>query len=330
MKILITGGAGYIGSTVASACLDAGHEPIILDDLSSGRVEFTEGRTFYRGDIADRALVERIVAEQGVPDAVIHCAARIIVPESVAEPLSYYETNVGKTLDLLDVLLDLGIPRFLFSSSASIYAPGEDFVVDETSPTAPGSPYAMTKLMVENVLADVSRATDLRVLSLRYFNPVGTDPQLRTGQQLEKPTHVMGKLLEAHFGGVPFTVTGTDWPTRDGSGIRDFIHVWDLARAHVAAVEQFDRATATEAYRPINLGTGTGTTVKELVAAFQQGTGQELDVQFGPARPGDVAGAYTRTDTAREVLGWQAELSDAEAIRDAIAWIDRRKELLGY
>ena len=330
MKVLITGGAGYIGSTVVSACLDAGHEPIILDDLSTGRSEFTDGRTFYRGDIADRDLVRQIVAEQGRPDALIHCAARIVVPESVAEPLSYYETNVGKTLDLLDVVIELGIERFLFSSSASIYAPGEDFVVDEKSPTAPGSPYATTKLMVENVLADVSRATDLRVLSLRYFNPVGTDPKLRTGQQLEKPSHVMGKLLEAHFAGVPFTVTGTDWPTRDGSGIRDFIHVWDLARAHVAAVEQFDEATASEPYQAINLGTGTGTTVKELVTAFQEGAGQELDVQYGPARPGDVAGAYTRTDKARAMLGWQAELSDADGIRDAIAWIDRRKELLGY
>lgn len=330
MKVLITGGAGYIGSTVVSACLDAGHQPIILDDLSTGREEFTEGRTFYRGDIADRDLVARIVAEQGVPDALIHCAARIVVPESVAEPLAYYETNVGKTLDLLDAVIELGIERFLFSSSASIYAPGEDFQVDESSPTAPGSPYAMTKLMVENVLADVSRASVLRVLSLRYFNPVGTDPQLRTGQQLEKPSHVMGKLLEAHFAGVPFTVTGTDWPTRDGSGIRDFIHVWDLARAHVAAVERFDQATATESYQVINLGTGTGTTVKELVAAFEEGAGQQLDVQYGPPRPGDVAGAYTRTDRARTVLGWRAELSDADAIRDAIAWIDRRKELLGY
>lgn len=330
MKVLITGGAGYIGSTVASACLDAGHHPVILDDLSTGRAEFVADRDFFQGDIADAALLDQVFAAHPDIDAVIHCAAKIIVPESVAEPLNYYETNVGKTIDLLQMIIDRGVTRFLFSSSASIYAAGDDFVVTEESATAPQSPYAMTKLMVENILSDTAAATALRVLSLRYFNPVGTDPQLRTGQQLEHPSHVMGKMLDAYGRGVPFMITGVDWPTRDGSAIRDYIHVWDLARAHVAAIENFDSATAENPYVAINLGTGTGTTVKELLAAFVEGSGQQIEVVEGPPRPGDAVGAYTKTEKAQSLLGWKAELTDADSVRDALRWLEKRPQVLGY
>ena len=329
MEILITGGAGYIGSTVASACLDAGHDVVILDDLSAGRREFVADRPFYDGDIADGDLIDRICAEHHI-DAVVHCAAKIVVPESVSEPYLYYENNVGKTLDLLAALHRNQVNRLVFSSSASIYAPNADFVVTEESPLAPASPYAATKHMMERIFSDIAAATDLRVLSLRYFNPIGTDPQLRTGQQIEHPTHVMGKLLDAWLEGSTFTVTGADWPTRDGSGIRDFIHVWDLAMAHVAAIEKFDDVTATEPAVAINIGTGAGVTVKELAAAFEEGTGRKLDIVLGPARPGDTAGVYTVSDRAASLLGWHAEFSIAEAVRDAVAWLPRRKELLGY
>ncbi|SDL10001.1 UDP-glucose 4-epimerase GalE [Tessaracoccus oleiagri] len=329
MKILITGGAGYIGSTVASASEDAGHDVVILDDFSTGRREFLRGRTSYEGDIADEALLARIFTEHRI-DAVVHCAARIVVPESVADPLGYYENNVSKTVTLLQALERHGVGRFLFSSSASIYAPDEQFVVTEESPLAPGSPYARTKYVVELILEDFTKASDVRVLSLRYFNPIGTDPQLRSGQQLEKPTHVLAKLLEAWSNKETFTVTGVDWPTRDGSGIRDFIHVWDLARAHVAALEGFDAATAERPYEVFNIGTGNGVTVKELAASFEQITGDPLAVQFGPPRPGDVAGVYTVSSKAKDVLGWEAQLSELDAVRDAIAWLPKRKEMLGY
>ncbi len=329
MEILITGGAGYIGSTVASACLDAGHDVVILDDFSAGRREFVADRPFYDGDIADGDLIDRICSEHHI-DVVVHCAAKIVVPESVSEPHLYYENNVGKTLDLLAALRRNGVNRLVFSSSASIYAPDENFVVTEESPLAPASPYAATKFMMERIFADIAAATDLNVLSLRYFNPIGTDPQLRTGQQIEHPTHVMGKLLDAWLEGSTFTVTGTDWPTRDGSGIRDFIHVWDLAKAHVAAIERFDEVTADNPDVAINIGTGAGVTVKELAAAFEEGTGRKLDIVFGPPRPGDTAGVYTVSDRAATLLGWHAELSIADAVRDAVAWIPRRKELLGY
>ncbi len=329
MLVLITGGAGYIGSTVASACEDAGHQVVILDDFSTGRREFIGDRTLYEGDIADAALLDRIFSEQSI-DAVVHCAAKIVVPESVSDPLGYYENNVAKTLVVLGAMERNGVKRFLFSSSASIYAPDENFQVTEASPLQPGSPYARTKYMVEMVLEDFTRASDVKVASLRYFNPIGTDPKLRSGQQLEHPTHVLAKLLEAWSQKRTFTVTGVDWPTRDGSGIRDFIHVWDLARAHVAALEGFDKATADSAYEVFNIGTGNGVTVKELAAAFETISGDPLDLQFGEPRPGDVAGVYTVSTKARDVLGWEAQLTEEDAVRDAIAWLPVRKELLGY
>ncbi|MCT1458079.1 UDP-glucose 4-epimerase GalE [Aestuariimicrobium sp. p3-SID1156] len=330
MKVLITGGAGFIGSTIASACLDAGHEVVILDDFSAGRREFVLDRPLVEGDIGDRELLDRTFAEHK-PDAVVHCAAKIIVPESVEQPLSYYENNVAKTVTLLQAMDAAGINRLLFSSSASIYATEANFQVTEDSGLAPNSPYATTKYMMEIVLRDTAAATDIRVMSLRYFNPIGADPQMRTGLQIAKPTHVLGKMLEAWLNKDTFTVTGVDWPTRDGSGIRDYIHVWDLAKAHVAALENFDQVTSAEnPYQVINIGTGKGSTVKELVQAFEDATGEPLRTVDGPSRPGDVAGAYTVSTRAKDLLGWQTELTEAQAIKDAIQWLDIRRERLGY
>lgn len=330
MKVLITGGAGYIGSTIASACEDAGHEVVILDDFSTGRREFVGNRPVYEGDYADRSLLNRLFTEHAI-DAVVHCAAKIIVPESVVDPLSYYENNVTKTISLLHAMRVNFVTRLLFSSSASIYAPNEDFIVTEESPLSPGSPYARTKFMIEMILEDAVHAShDLAVLSLRYFNPIGTDPKMRSGQQLAKPSHVLAKLLEAWSNDEEFTVTGVEWPTRDGSGIRDFIHVWDLALAHVAALEHFDEATAENRYQVFNIGTGNGTTVKELAASFEEISGKPLRVKYGPPRPGDVAGVYTTSTKAKEILGWEAQLSEAEAVRDAINWLPERRQMLGY
>lgn len=329
MRILITGGAGYIGSTVGSACMEAGHEVVVLDDLSAGRREFVADRKFYQGDVADQQLLDTIFSENSI-DAVVHCAAKIIVPESVSAPLAYYDNNVGKTVKLLQAMARNDVNRILFSSSASIYATDAQFKVSEDSALDPGSPYATTKFMVEYILRDAAHASDLRALSLRYFNPIGSDPKLRSGQQIEHPSHVLGKMIDAWMDKSTFTVTGVDWPTRDGSGIRDYIHVWDLARAHVAAVEHLDEVTAEDPYQVFNIGTGNGVTVKELVDAFQEGTGQPLNVLYGPPRPGDVAGAYTVSHRAKDLLGWSPELTPADGIRDAIAWLPERKKILGY
>ncbi|WP_317447323.1 NAD-dependent epimerase/dehydratase family protein [Streptomyces collinus] len=220
VKVLIAGGAGYIGSTVASACLDAGITPVILDSLVRGRREFTEGRAFYEGDIADGPLVDRIFSDHPEIAAVVHCAALIVVPESVADPIGYYEANVAKSLAFVSHLHRNGCDRLIFSSSASIYRSEDGSPVDEDSPLAPQSPYARSEAVCEEMFADIALAGP-RVLSLRYFNPVGADPELRTGLQLKRPSHALGVLIQAHQEGHPFPITGTDYPTRDGSGIRD-------------------------------------------------------------------------------------------------------------
>lgn len=333
MKVLITGGAGYIGSTIASALKDKGHIPILLDSLVTGQRAFTVDHIFYQGDIADRGLLEHIVTEHPDLHATIHCAALIVVPESVEQPYLYYRENVCKSLELFSNLEQLGYPRVVFSSSASIYDAVPGFKVTEASPLRPQSPYARTKFMMEMMLEDVSRATSLRSIALRYFNPIGADPKMRSGIHVREPSHVLGKLVDTALGKIPeFTITGISWPTRDGSGIRDYIHVWDLAQAHVKAVEQFDQVLAKtgNTYEVINLGSGDGVTVKELVAAFERVYGQTINKREAPPRPGDVAGAYANADKALELLGWKTEHSIDQAIESALEWAKRRKEVLGY
>ncbi|MCB5911054.1 UDP-glucose 4-epimerase GalE [Streptomyces pinistramenti] len=329
MKILISGGAGYIGSTIASACLDAGIHPVILDNLATGRREFTRDRDFYEGDIADGALVDRVFAEHPDIEAVVHCAALIVVPDSVADPVGYYTNNVAKSLSFVSHLLRNGCQRMIFSSSASIYrTDGDSFTVDEASPHAPQSPYARTKAVCEAMFADIAATQPLKILSLRYFNPIGADPKMRTGLQLRRPSHALGKLIEAHDEGVPFTVTGTDWPTRDGSGIRDYIHVWDLAAAHIAALQRFDTVLADATSTAVNLGTGTGTTVFELATAFNAAVDTPITIEHGPRRPGDVAGAYTLSDRAGTLLDWHPQYSIAEGIRHSLDWVAERDRIL--
>ncbi len=333
MKVLLTGGAGYIGSITATALENAGHQPVILDSLLSGPEVFASGRTFYRGDIADRGLLRRIVEEHPDIDCTIHLAARIVVTESVSMPYTYYRENVAKSLELFDELTQLGKPRVVFSSSASVYAEVEDFEVFEDSPTAPTSPYARTKLMMEVMLQDLARASDLRAVILRYFNPIGSDPDLRYGMYVREPSHVLGQLVLAAQGRRDaFQITGTDYPTRDGTGLRDYIHVWDLALAHVAAVEGFGRALdrAAAPSTIVNLGTGRGVTVRELVAAVEAVLGQPVPVREAPRRDGDATGAFANVDRARDWLGWSAQSSLTEAVASTFAWVAKRQQILGY
>lgn len=329
MKILIAGGAGYIGSTIASACVDSGITPIILDNLVTGRRQFAAGREFYEGDIADGPLIDRIFIEHSNIDAVIHCAALIVVPDSVADPVGYYRSNVSKSLEFVAHLLRNGCERMIFSSSASIYGAGPDLTVDECSPINPQSPYSRTKAVCEEMLADIAAAQPLRVLSLRYFNPIGADPKMRTGLQLRWPSHVLGKMIQAQEEGTRFQITGTDYPTRDGSGIRDYVHVWDLAAAHVAALDRFDTLfTDTNGSTVINLGTGTGTTVRELLDTFNSVVSVPIVARDATRRPGDSVGAFTRSDRAHKLLAWQAQHSLAEGILHSLHWAAIRDEFL--
>jgi UDP-glucose 4-epimerase len=333
MKVLVTGGAGYIGSTTAKALEQAGHTPVILDSLLTGPRAFARDRIFYEGDIADRDLVARVAEEHPDLGCTIHMAARIVVPESVQQPYEYYRDNVTRSLELFDQLVRVGKPRVLFSSSASLYATVEGFEVTEESPLAPTSPYARTKQVMEMALTDIAAATDLRAVILRYFNPIGSDPDLESGIYAREPSHVLGQLVMAARGQQDaFTITGTEHPTRDGTGIRDYIHVWDLARAHVQAVERFDTVLESvgSPSTVLNVGTGSGVTVRELVAAFEKVYGRQVPVREAPPRPGDAIGAFANVDKARDVLGWTSSLSIEDGIASALAWGDKRKEILGY
>ena len=333
MKVLITGGAGFIGSTIASACADSGIEPLILDDLSTGLRSFAARFSFYEGDYGDRRLLRRVFNDHPDIDAVVHCAAKIVVPESTRMPLAYYANNVSNLIPFLEELMRSGCRRLVFSSTAAMYEPAPDLVVHEGSNIQPASPYAASKVMAERILADLAATTDLQVLALRYFNPIGADPELRTGLQVPNPPHALGMMFHARQMKRPFTITGTQWQTRDGSGLRDYIHVWDLALAHIAALARFvdvmlSADTAGRHYDVINLGTGRGTTVFELLGAFQRVVGEPIDVVPGPPRPGDVIGCYTSAEKARRLLGWTTQLTIEDAVTHSLAWHDKLPAVL--
>lgn len=336
MKVLITGGAGYIGSTICSALVDHGHTPIILDSLVTGQEAFTRGHIFYEGDIADRDVVAQVLIDHPDIEATIHCAALIVVPESVTKPYEYYRENVVKSMDFFYQLAELGYPRVVFSSSAAIYDVVPGFMVTEESPLKPNSPYSRTKYMMEMVLKDFSHAYGMKGIALRYFNPIGADPQMRSGMHIKEPSHILGRLVAVALGEAPvFHITGTDWPTRDGTGIRDYIHVWDLALAHIKAVEKFDTVIAADAdratpYAVINLGTGKGVTVREMVDAFEHVYGKKINKKDMPPRPGDVAGAYANANKALDLLDWEAQLPIKKGIEDALKWGEIRDEILGF
>jgi UDP-glucose 4-epimerase len=333
MKILVTGGAGYVGSITAAALEEYGHTPIILDSLLSGPHIFTQHRVFYEGDIADRHLIRKIVTEHPDIECTIHMAARVVVPESVAFPYEYYRDNVAKSLELFDELVRLQKPRVVFSSSASVYAPAKDFEVFEDSPLNPLSPYARTKQVMEMILADLAASTHLRAIILRYFNPIGSDPYLRSGVHVRAPSHVLGQIVMAARGQrEAFMVTGIDYPTRDCTGLRDYIYVWDLAVAHVHAVERFDEVLEQTGERStiINLGTGKGVTVRELISTVERVLGRQVPVREAPRRVGDAVGGFANVDKARTLLKWSTQHSLEDGVRSALDWAAKRSEILGY
>lgn len=329
MKVLVTGGAGYIGSTICLALEEAGHTPVILDSLFKGYATFARARIFYHGDIGNQELIQRIFQDHRDISLTIHCAARILVPESQAEPYDYYTENVSKSLLLFRSLLDCGCRKVIFSSSTSIYEENNDFIVQEQSPKNPKSPYARTKWMVEMILEDMCAAYGMQAVSLRYFNPIGADPKGRSGPYIQNDSHILDRLLEVYLAHSPmFYVTGTTWPTRDGSGVRDYIHVWDLAQAHLQAVERFSSLCSDKkSYCPINLGSGSGTTVYEFIRAFEEATNSSIPCEARPPRPGDTAGSYASVDKSRIQLGWKTTFSVSDGIRHALAWAKKQSLL---
>ena len=319
MTVLVTGGAGYIGSHVTLALLDRGDKVVVLDDLSTGnRAQVDDRASFIEGDIADGGLVQRVIAEHDV-DAVLHFAGSIVVPDSVADPLRYYDNNVVKSRALLEAVIKSGVRQFIFSSTATVYAPDAPQPLAEDAQKGPISPYARTKLMMEWMLEDAARAHALRFVALRYFNVAGADARGRSGQSGPQATHLIKRAAQAALGRIPhLDIFGTDYPTPDGTGVRDYIHVSDLATAHLLALDSLRDGAASTVY---NCGYGRGLSVREVIAGMERVTGETLPVQEGPRRAGDPPTLIADPARIKAALGWHPLHDDLDGIiRSALAW----------
>ena len=320
IPVLVTGGAGYIGSHAVLALVDRGWPVAVLDDLSTGfRWAVPDGVPFYQGDVADGALVKRIFDEQGI-GAIMHFAGSIVVPESVENPLKYYDNNTGKSRNLIASAVEAGIPHFIFSSTASVYGEAEAKPLSEDVPIAPFNPYAMSKAMTERVLADTAKAHDMNYCVLRYFNVAGADPQARSGQSGIGSTHLIKVALEAALGKrKEVAVFGLDYPTRDGTGIRDYIHVSDLAAAHVHALEALIAEPARNL--TMNVGYARGFSVLEVLDAVDRVVGTPVPRRMEGRRAGDVSALLADNSKLLATTPWQPAFDDLEQIiTDALRW----------
>ncbi|SHF15944.1 UDP-glucose 4-epimerase GalE [Thermomonas hydrothermalis] len=319
--ILVVGGAGYIGSHMVKQLRQAGYAVAVVDDLSSGRREAVLGAPLHVGDIGDAGFVSALLAQLR-PAAVMHFASFIQVGESVADPGKYYRNNVTATQVLLDAMRAQGIDRFIFSSTAAIFGDPQYTPIDEAHPKAPINPYGRSKWFVEQMLDDYDRAYGLKSVCLRYFNAAGADPEGELGECHEPETHLIPLILQVASGRRPhITVYGEDYPTPDGTCIRDYIHVSDLCQAHLLALQQLLAGGGSARY---NLGNGNGYSVREVIAAARRVSGHPIPVQTGPRRPGDPPVLVADARAARQVLGWQPRHADLDTIlAHAWAWEQR-------
>src|SRR5271163_5355084 len=319
MSVLVTGGAGYIGGHMALGLLDAGETVVVLDNLSTGfEWGVPEGAKLVVGDTGDKDLVARLIREHAI-DAIAHFAAKIVVPESVSDPLGYYLNNVSNARTLIETAIKGGVKTFIFSSTAAVYGETGAEPVSEDAALGPVSPYGRSKLMVEWMLEDATRAYDFRYVALRYFNVAGADPKGRLGQSTPNATHLIKRGVQTALGRHPsLDIFGEDYPTRDGTCVRDYIHVTDLIDAHMAALAYLRRGGAALV---CNCGYGHGATVKEVVDVVKRVSGVDFPVHKVGRRPGDPAAIVARADRVREVLGWRPQRDDLEGIvRQALDW----------
>lgn len=321
IKVLVTGGAGYIGSHAVKALARSGREVVTVDNLSTGFREAVLYGRFYRCDLLDREGLLAIMQKEK-PQAVMHFAARIIVPESVEKPLLYYRNNVAGTMMLLEAMQEAGVSDLIFSSTAAVYGVPEAVPISETAPAVPINPYGHTKQMMEQVMRDCARATGLRYVALRYFNVAGADPDGELGERKEDATHLITVSTRAAAGHVPgLTVFGTDYDTPDGTCIRDYIHVSDLAGAHVQALDYLLSGGESGVF---NCGYGRGYSVREVVAAVKQVTGRDFPVTLAGRRAGDPPVLVADPGRLREKLGWRPRYDDLDfIIRTAWQWEQR-------
>lgn len=316
--MLVTGGAGYIGSHVVRQLAERGERVIVLDNLSTGHAEAVLGGELVVGDTGDVALVNRLLAQHGIK-TILHFAAHIVVPESVANPLKYYRNNTANTRTLLECAVEAGVRQFVFSSTAAVYGLPQGGSASEDTPTAPINPYGWSKLMSEWMLRDVSASTPMRHVVLRYFNVAGADPGGRIGQSTPEATHLIKVACQHAVGMRPHvSVFGTDFETDDGTGVRDYIHVEDLASAHLAAL---DYLAAGGTSTVLNCGYGHGSSVREVLDTVARVAGRPLTIRDEARRPGDPAMLVAHAERIRTLLGWQPKLDDLELIvRHALAW----------
>jgi UDP-glucose 4-epimerase len=315
--ILVTGGAGYVGSHCCLALARAGHTPIVFDKLSNGHAAFVKWGPFERGDILDRARLSEVFAKHK-PEAVLHCAALIEVGESVKRPDAFYETNVVGALRLLDVMREWGVGKFVFSSTCAIYGAPQRLPMDEAHPQWPLNPYGWSKLMIERASRDIASAYGLKFAHLRYFNAAGAAWSEGIGERHEPESHAIPLALFTLLGRREvFRIFGEDYETRDGTCLRDYVHVLDLADAHVRAIERLLGGGESLA---ANLGTGDGVTVRELIAAIERATGKRVPVVPAPRRDGDAPALLADNALARRELGWSPTRGIDEIIADAWKW----------
>jgi UDP-glucose 4-epimerase len=319
MTVLVTGGAGYIGSHMVHALIDAGERVVVLDNLSTGFAwAVTRGATLVVAESGDQERVAALIADHRV-DAVIHFAASIVVPDSVRQPLAYYRNNTINSRALIETAVECGVRHFIFSSTAAVYGNPERVPVREDDPTVPMSPYGRSKLMTEQILEDTGAAHGLRYAILRYFNVAGADPQGRAGQSTKGATHLIKVAVETALGLRPrMSVFGTDYPTPDGTCIRDYIHVWDLVRAHSAALAYLRGGGESVT---LNCGYARGFSVLEVIETVKRVSGVDFAVELAGRRPGDPAQIIAAADRARSVLKWQPQFDDLSTIVEhALAW----------
>jgi UDP-glucose 4-epimerase len=318
MTLLITGGAGYIGGQTALAAMDAGRAVLVVDDLSAGHPA-PPGAIFIRADAGDAKAMARVMLRHGVTE-VLHFAASVVAPRSVDEPLPYYRNNVGTLIGVLEACAAAAVSHVVFSSTAAVYGKGAS-PAREYAPVAPVSPYGHSKLMAETILRDLAAAKGPRVTVLRYFNVAGADPDGRAGQGGAAATHLVKIACEVATGQrQSMTIHGDDWPTADGTGVRDFVHVHDIARAHLLALDRRGSAANTEPFALFNLGSGRGYSVREVVEAMGAAAGRALPVTVGPRRPGDVAEMVADSERARTILGWTPRFGLGDIAGHALAW----------
>lgn len=324
MSVLVTGGAGYVGSHTVKELSRRGWRVIVFDNLSRGHREAARYGDLVEGDLADEKALAELFSRQRI-EAVLHFAALAYVGESVADPRRYYEGNVGNTLKLLGAMLDHGVSRFILSSTCAVYGEPERLPLTEDHPLRPINPYGMSKLVIERVLSDYDRAYGLRYISLRYFNAAGADPEGELGERHEPETHLIPRLLLAALGRLESVeIFGADYPTADGTCVRDYVHVSDLATAHARAVEWLLDGGPSETF---NVGTGRGHTVMEVVEACRRVAGRPIEVPVGPRRPGDPAVLVCSNERVRQRLGWEPRFTDLEEIV-ATAWKWHRRARL--